>query len=359
MRILFICPDINKPVGGIKQIYRQVDVLNKNGFQAYILHENNNFKCTWFNNETKILYNKQVFNKIETLRFGELKGVKKIRKLIKKLITFNIKNITQKNIIFSEKDILVIPEVYGSKISKLLPGVKKVIYNQGCYQTFFGYDLNLKNKETPYLHKDLISIIVNSENGRKYLKYSFPNKDLYRVHYGIDKKNFNFSSDKKRQIAYMPRRLRVDLLQIINILKFRGAFDNWDLVEIDNMSESMVARTLKESAIFLNFSINEGFGMPPAEAMACGCIVIGYPGKGGEEFFNKDFSYPIPDRNVLKYAEELERILLSYDKDEAKYLAQGKKASEFILKEYAIEVEENDIRSVWNSIFEKNNLVNI
>jgi hypothetical protein len=35
-RIFFITPDINTPTGGIKQLYRQVDVLNKNGFDAYI-----------------------------------------------------------------------------------------------------------------------------------------------------------------------------------------------------------------------------------------------------------------------------------------------------------------------------------
>lgn len=355
MRILFICPDINKPTGGIKQIYRQVDVLNKNGFKAFILHQNRSFKCTWFYNSTPILYNSKIFKDIELLRFGKPKGLQKIKKIIKKIVTFKLDKINNQNIEITESDILVFPEVYGNKVAKLLPDIKKVIYNQGCYQTFFGHNLDLNNKETPYLSKDLIAIIVNSENGKKYINYSFPNKDLYRVHYGIDRNNFYYQKNKKRQIAYMPRRLRVDLLQIINILKFRGVLEGWELVEIDNMTENQVANVFKESAIFLNFSINEGFGMPPAEAMACGCLVIGYPGKGGDEFFKEEFSYPIPDRNVLMYAQKLEQLLLNYDKNKLKHLEQGKKASEFILKEYAIEVEENDITSVWTSIFEKNN----
>jgi len=60
-RLLFVCPDIQKPSGGIKQIYRQVDVLNKNGFEAYILHDNPGFKCNWFANKTPVLYNPSLF----------------------------------------------------------------------------------------------------------------------------------------------------------------------------------------------------------------------------------------------------------------------------------------------------------
>ena len=43
MVIYFICPDINKPTGGIKQIYRQVDVLNNNSFNAFVLHKETGF----------------------------------------------------------------------------------------------------------------------------------------------------------------------------------------------------------------------------------------------------------------------------------------------------------------------------
>jgi hypothetical protein len=31
--------------------------------------------------------------------------------------------------------------------------------------------------------------------------------------------------------------------------------------------------------------IVRGFRFPPAEAMLCGCVVVGYHGKGGQEYF--------------------------------------------------------------------------
>lgn len=355
MVIYFICPDINKPTGGIKQIYRQVDVLNNNSFNAFVLHKETGFKCTWFNNKTKVAYNEDVFKQIDDLNIVKPSIIGFVRKQIK-LSIYVLKNLfkEKRETQVSDNDILVFPEVYGPKIAGVLPGIKKVIYNQGSYQTFFNYNLDLEDLETPYFNKDLLAVIVNSENSKKYISYTFPKVDLYRVHHGIKKENFNLTKDKQQQLAFMPRRLRVDLIQVINILKYRGVLKNWKLIAIENMNEEEVAAALKESAIFLSFSINEGFGMPPAEAMACGCIVVGYPGKGGEEFFKNEFSYPVSDRNVQEYAKTLEKVILSYEKDKTPFLEKSKKASDYILREYATEVEQNDIVATWKNIIKKN-----
>ena len=56
-KLYFICTENKKPVGGIKQLYRQVDILNKNGFNAFIVHRKKGFRHKWFENETKIIYN--------------------------------------------------------------------------------------------------------------------------------------------------------------------------------------------------------------------------------------------------------------------------------------------------------------
>ena len=42
----------------------------------------------------------------------------------------------------------------------------------------------------------------------------------------------------------------------------------------------------KESMLFFSFGHPEGFGLPVAEALACGCAVVGYTGLGGRELFN-------------------------------------------------------------------------
>ena len=357
-RLLFICDDVNSPTGGIKQIYRQVDILNSNGFNAYVLHRYYGFKCTWFNNQTQVVYYYPIFDILDN--FLKVKSSdKSVLGMFLKIKSFYNRNIVEaflkiknktKNIVIHPNDVLVFPEVYGSNVAEILKGNKKIIYNQGAYQTFCHYDLNLENKSTPYLNKELIATIVNSENAKEYISHVFPKINVKRVRYGIDSKNFYYSNNKKKKIAYMPRRLRVDLVQVINILKFRGILDDWELVEIHNMNEQQVANNLRECVLFLSFSINEGFGMPPAEAMACGCVVVGYPGKGGKEFFKNDFCYSIEDRDVISFAKTLENVILEYEKDNQNFVEKGKKASEFILSEYSMKMEEKTIVDCWNSI---------
>ena len=43
---------------------------------------------------------------------------------------------------------------------------------------------------------------------------------------------------------------------------------------IENKSRNEVAKILQESQLFVNLVYQEGFGLPSAEAMACGCPVI-------------------------------------------------------------------------------------
>ncbi|MBY0486469.1 MAG: glycosyltransferase [Flavobacteriaceae bacterium] len=358
-RIFFITPDINTPTGGIKQLYRQVDVLNKNGFDAYILHQKSGFRCTWFINETRVASSYKILTDLDSLLTaytvfggGFVRSAKNLVKKIIKKSKFILSN-NKNDIVVRSEDIFVFPEVYGPNLAELLKGNSKVIYNQGAYQTFFHYNLSLTNYATPYLNSELIATVVNSENAKEYVSHVFPSMSVHRVRYGIDSKNFFFSENKKKKIAFMPRRLRVDLIQVINILKFKGLLEDWELVEIHNMNEQQVADALRECALFLSFSINEGFGMPPAEAMACGCVVVGYSGKGGKEFFKEDFCYPVADRDVLLYAKTLEEVIRAYDEDDRPFLAKGKKASEFILSEYSMEMEEKTIVACWNKILSK------
>jgi glycosyltransferase involved in cell wall biosynthesis len=170
------------------------------------------------------------------------------------------------------------------------------------------------------------------------------------VKYGIDSKVFSYSPTKKKQIAFMPRKLNEDVVQVINLLNSRNKLKDWTYKVIDKMNENEVADVLKESALFLSFNHKEGFGMPPAEAMACGCVIVGYPGKGGKEFFKNEFCYPIEDRDVVSFAKTLESVMLEYDNNNQLFVEKGKKASDFILSEYSMDMEVKTIVDCWNSI---------
>jgi glycosyltransferase involved in cell wall biosynthesis len=116
-----------------------------------------------------------------------------------------------------------------------------------------------------------------------------------------------------------------------------------------------VARIYQESLLFLSFGYPEGFGLPAAEAMASGCVVIGFHGGGGREFFNPEFSYPIEQGDIIGFAKTVEEVIQSFERDPAPVLEKGRLAASFIQKQYSLELEEQEVIAAWCSILSQFN----
>ncbi len=310
--IYFYCPDDNQPNGGVEKIYRQADVLNRHGIAAAVVHLAEGFRCRWFRNDTPVVY------------------ARTVRPL--------------------EEDFIVAAEVFGPDIARTAPGIRKVIFNQNCYNTFRHYPLDTKPGETPYLHPDIAATITVSEDSLRYLAYAFPGARVLRIRPGIDSSLFHPGTPKKRQIAFMPRRQLEEARQVFNILKFRGCLPGFEIAEISGMSHEEAAQVLRESAFFFSFSAIEGFGLPPAEAMASGCITIGFHGRGGREFFRPEFSWPIEFGDIETYARTAEMLLAGYRGAPRPLAEKALEAARFIAAHYSLGQEEADILDCWRQI---------
>ena len=148
----------------------------------------------------------------------------------------------------------------------------------------------------------------------------------------------------------MPRKLGDDLTQVISILKQRNSLKDWNLVAIDNKTEIEVAEIMKKSTFFLSFNHKEGFGLPPVEAMSCGCYVIGYQGQGGKEYFKPEFSSAVEDGNIIEFVKKIEDAVKVYENNPQEILQKGKDASDFVLENYSLENEEDGTINIWNEI---------
>ena len=316
--IYILCPDFSFPVGGVKILYRHVDILNNHGLSAFILHRKTGFRCTWFENNTRVTC---------------------------------LAYLAQTPI--QQSDYLVFPEECGFEVTQIKKGIKKVIFNQNCYYTFKDYFLEKENFLTPYLDRDTIATIVVSEDSKSYLSYVFPKLKVLRIHNAINPDLFFYQSHKKKQICFMPRKNFPDALQVFNILKFRNALGDFAIVQIQDKSEKEVAEILRESLIFLSFGYPEGFSMPPAEAMACGCLVIGYHGMGGKEYFKPDFSFPIEVGDIIGFAKTVEQVIQSYEENPDTLIKKAKIAADFIKENHSPEIEIRDVVQCWNSILGK------
>lgn len=340
-RILFLTNDDNSPSGGRRVIYWMVDVLNQHGFDAYALHSTPGYKYSWFSNSTRVAWC--------TLPYQSMKLYPYLRTSIKNLL-LRISGHNSKRIVPTENDIVVVPETRIAGVHAIWPNVTKVILNQGPYLTLCR---NFKDSNPPrinYFKDDVKAMITFSDLNYQMAKYTFPSLPIYKIQLFVDESIFHFSNKKKLQIAYMPRKGKADIRGVLNMLRFRGSLDHVRLVAIDGMQQEMVAKTLQESLIYLTFSNREGFGLPAAEAMACGCLVVGNHGGGGAEFFESEYCYPVDDGDYLSAVSAIEYCLSQFENELSSVREMGMRASETILEKYSMIRAEEDLLRVWAEV---------
>ena len=274
-------------------IYRHVDILNNAGFDAAVLHDRRGYRATWFANSTRLALDSCV----------------------------------------GSTDLLVIPEYYASRLRDFPPSLRIILFNQGPYYTF----ADMSPAETgPYARDLKERILTVSEDGRALLQATFPGAEVHHVRSVLDAAVFYPAAEPQgmRQIAYATNRRALERDHVLAMLRARGRLEGWKFTPIRGMSEVEVADTLRRSAIFLSFSALDGFGLPPAEAMACGCYVIGFHGQGGREFFNPDYCQPIADGDLVAFASAVESAAASFERDPLCLLTPGRRASEAVLGRY-------------------------
>jgi glycosyltransferase involved in cell wall biosynthesis len=296
--IYFLSPPDTEPSGGIKHLYRQVDILNRNGYSAAVVHDRPAFRHTWFENQTRVVH------------------------------TSDVK--------FAADDFLVFPEVFGPQVSTFAPGAREVVFNQNCYRTFTLYGLDKDRSAPSYLDSDVQAVIVASRlrrgvpASRVSVEAAFPDHVRHRrdtllvstcqeAQPGVHAASLARGPRPGGQPPQVSRRTR-----------------RCGSAPIDGMSERQVAAALKESLVFLSFSSREGFGLPPAEAMACGCIAIGYAGGGGVEYLLPELSYPVPDGDIVAFARTVEQVLTEHARDPGNLAEMARRASAFVLDKYSM-----------------------
>jgi len=299
--IYFLCPDVAEATGGVTKIYEFALALSSAGYSVAVVHQDPGYRPSW--------------------------------------ISINVRIVDAKNTVVGLNDLLVVPE-FMSKLLSQLSGCAKVVLNQNSFSPGLigSYD------------EDVCAIISTSEYISRQAAFCYPEKKNFSIKLGYDHNIFRISeSNKKRQIAYMPRRRSGDSRNILQALERRGSLKGWSVTAIDKLSFHQVAGVLRESMIFLSFSQREGFGLPPLEAMASGCLVVGFHGIGGAEFFDQSYCYPIPEDDICLFQETLEGLLLNPN-IEAICKSKGWIAACAVSQKYTMQMQDADIVNAFGCI---------
>lgn len=292
--IFYRCHDHNRPTGGQKDTYQHVDVLNRNGCEAYVVHRDKGFRVTWFENATPV---------IDGATFIDM---------------FN-----------TDDDLLVLPEDLGPAISRY-PG-RKIIFNKNVY---YGAEAMLGAAADPYRSIDVISMFAVSEHNARYLRLAYPEKPVFLLPYDLRPAAFPYRPlrDKRPHIAWVPKALRqVAVLQ--QMLRARAAsgrncLGTFKWIPLTGMTESQIAAALSDALIVISLSVEEGLPRLPLEAMSAGCIVAAYASGPLRECLPDGYGFEAGDlEGVVAFIEDICAHYPALDTFES-MVARGRQAAE-------------------------------
>ena len=246
-RILYFCPDFPQPSGGIKTLYRHVQRLQEIGFDAWIVHQQRPFKATWHGYIAPTLW---------------------------------LSDRPQ----LTPQDVLVIPEVMRQIIQQTANFAgERVVIALSWSPTYW----NLPQGQT-WRQFGITRVIAKSPLIQQYLRWSMGIEATLISEY-VDRERYRFAAESKRpKVCYLTRKDR-SAGWLHGVLYAKGRpFDSFEWMPLRELSEDEYARNLREATVYVTTNMQEGMNTSVLEAMACGCLVVGYSGIGGGVYMEKD-----------------------------------------------------------------------
>jgi len=113
---------------------------------------------------------------------------------------------------------------------------------------------------------------------------------------GIDRAIFHAPEGGKRAgtptVAFMPRKNKADADRIRAVFEHRNGPDKVRWRPLEGLDAFGVAEALRSAHVFLMTGYPEGCPLPPLEAMACGCLPVGFAGLGGFDYMRQVAASP-------------------------------------------------------------------
>jgi hypothetical protein len=151
------------------------------------------------------------------------------------------------------------------------------------------------------------------------------------------------------QIAYMPRKLPVESRYLQGLFKaMYPQYRDVPWVAIEGRSHAECATLLRGSAVFAAFSYMEGLGLPPLEAMSCGCIVAGFHGHGGTEYATDGNGFWVEPGDHEGFVHAVARAIVTARDNGARRTIETQMAN--TIKAYSAQAFAQSISETWRLI---------
>jgi glycosyltransferase involved in cell wall biosynthesis len=312
-RILYISHDPVGPVGGVRVLYRHVEILNRAGFDAYVVHRTPGWRLDWFQSSAPVLYATGQF--------------------------------------VSTSDWLVIPEDHREVLHAFakFPG-NKVLFCQNHWYVFNGIEF-----DQSWADFGIRELLVSSKPIRDFARRVMRVEPTL-IPLSIERAVFHGAPNvRPLQVALMPRKGGQHIRFIRGtVLQLEPTLRDVPWVQIDGCNEVQVATLLRQSPFFISTGFHEGFGLPPLEAMACGAIVVGFTAGGGAEYATAENGFWVADQDTIALAETLAKLLVAYrsNPDDARW-RRVQEAGFETARSYSPDSEADALIGFWSQRIER------
>ncbi len=246
-RIIYFCPDFPQPSGGIKTLYRHVTRLAEMGFDAWIVHQKRPFRVTWHGYEAP------------TLWLSERPR-------------------------FTPEDVLVIPEVMPQVMQQTAQfSGERIVIALSWSPTYW----NLPARQM-WPSFGIHRVITKSPLIQDYLRWSMGIEATLINEYVTPERYYLAQEEKRPKVCYLTRKER-SAAWLHQVLCDKGEpFTRFEWMSLRELSEDEYARHLREATVYVTTNMQEGMNTSVLEAMACGCLVVGYSGVGGRVYMKPE-----------------------------------------------------------------------
>lgn len=309
-RILFECLDWPHPAGGIRRIYRHVEILTSYGYDARILHHSPGFRATWFRSSARVDY------WTESYRIGT-------------------------------GDVLVIPEGHVD----IMRSTKDAVYRRVVLALNWARIYKKLPIGTDWRNFGIEHVISGGHYEQHFIRRTMGLESTVILS-GIDTEMFKPASAKACQVVFMPAK-NSEYAHLI-VSAFRARYPmllDVPFLSLMGVAHDKVADALAKSAVFLAHTFPEGFSRKTLEAMASGCIVVGHSGQGSAEYMNHlENCYLAQDGDALLVTEYLSEAIECFRSGAANSIQDSARNT---AQNYSLEREEVSVQNFWRDFLNK------
>ena len=316
MTIYYMCPDFTRASAGTRTLYLHVKYLNNSGIDACIVHLEDGFTMNWHGIDVPVKYLSKIFIEAE--------------------------------------DILVFPETS----LKLLASAKPLVCTKVMIVLNWAHFIEKLPNGSSWRSYGIEYALSPSHYICDFVKWTMNIPCTY-FDCAIDKDLYYYEAHNKdtRVISHMTRK-QTSGLMVERLLNLHGdQYQGLDWRAMHDLPEETYADNLRVSGTYLATGNMEGLNISVIEAMACGCLVIGYTGGGGKDYMTGDGDGKncliVDTDDYYMMVRTLEQVLENWAADPTYYdnvIKNGLKTAENFLD---VNAEKKSVRDFFQKLLQK------